>query len=71
VSEQVGGHFLPMEVPGRADGPRGSADPTHEGRDRLLPVRGFFPGRREFRLRALRPCTLPGCASSANLTARF
>ena len=27
-------------------GPRGSADPTHEGRDGLPPVRDFSPGRR-------------------------
>ena len=50
-------------------GSRGSADPTHEGRDGLLPVRGFFPRRREIRLQAPRPHTLPGCAPSANLTA--
>ena len=46
-------------------GSRGSADPTHDGRDGLLPVRGFFPRRREFRLQASRPHTLPGCAASA------
>ncbi len=38
-------------------GSRGSADPTHGGRDGLLPVRGFFPRRREFRLQAPRPHT--------------
>ncbi len=46
-------------------GSRGSADPTHEGRDGLLPVRYFSPRRREFRLQASRPHTLPGCAASA------
>ena len=50
-------------------GSRGSADPTHEGRDGLLPVRGFFPRRREIRLQAPRPHTPPGCAPSANLSA--
>ncbi len=35
-------------------GPRGSADPTHEGRDGLPPVRDFSPGRRH------RPHTMPG-----------
>ena len=50
-------------------GSRGSADPTHEGRDGLLPVRGSFPRRRGIRLQATRAHTLPGCAPSANLTA--
>ncbi len=35
-------------------GPRGSADPTHEGRDGLPPVRDFSPRRRH------RPHTMPG-----------
>ncbi len=40
---------MPEEV-GAGDagqmGPRGSADPTHEGRDGLPPVRDFYPRRR-------------------------
>ena len=41
-------------------GPRGSASPTHEGRDGLPPVRDFFPRRRESRLQAPGPHPLPG-----------
>ena len=61
-------------------GPRGSAGPTHDGRDGLPPVRGFSPRRRhrqhaeasrghgrirapprrEFRLQAPGPHTMPG-----------
>ena len=46
-------------------GSRGSADPTHEGRDGLLPVRGSFPRRRGIRLQAPRPHILPGCYLTA------
>ena len=36
----------PLSGTRRTDGPRGSADPTHDGRDGLPPVRDFSPLRR-------------------------
>ena len=41
-------------------GPRGSADPTHDGRDGLPPVRDLPQRRRESRLQAPGPHALSG-----------